>query len=65
MSTNGTTAFKEQSRHVLRNNASLRRTTMVRNYVRRDVGQPELITNKLPEDGVQTSYVHSSINTRS
>ena len=43
MSTNGSTVFKEQSRHVLRNNASrcLRRTTMVRNYVRRDVGQPE------------------------
>ena len=35
--------FNEQSRHVLRNNASrcLRRTTMVRNYVRHHVGQPE------------------------
>ena len=35
---NGTTIFKKQSRHVLRNNVSryLRRT-MVRNYVRRDV----------------------------
>ena len=65
MSNNGTTAFKEQSRHILRNDASIRRTTMVRNYVRRDVGQPELITNKRPEAGVQTSYVHSRINTRS
>ena len=65
VSTNGTTVFKEQSRHVLRNNASrcLRRTTMVRNYVRRDVGQPDSrtagIANKLTEAGVQTSYVHS------
>ena len=48
VSTNGTTVFKEQSRHVLCNNASrcLRRTTMVRNYIRRDVGQPDSRNHK-------------------
>ena len=38
---------------------------MVRNYVRRDVGQPPTDppgrTNKVLKAGVQTSYVHSSI----
>ena len=38
------------------------RRTMVRNYIRRDVGQPDRVTNKVLEAGVQTSYVHSSIN---
>ena len=64
MSTNGSTVFEEQSRHVLRNNTSrrLRCTTMIRNYVRRDVGQPPGRTDKVLEAGVQTSYDHSSIN---
>ena len=54
--------------HVLRNNVSqhsigstpFARRTMVRNYVRRDVGHPDRVTNKVLEAGVQTSYVHSS-----
>ena len=36
---------------------------MVRNYVRRDVEQPDRVTNKVLKAGVQTSYVHSSIIT--
>ena len=35
---------------------------MVRNYVRRDVEQSDRVTNKVLKAGVQTSYVHSSIN---
>ena len=39
---------------------------MVRNCVRRDVGQPpahsDTVTNNAVEAGVQTSYVHSSTN---
>ena len=71
MSTNGTTVFKEQSRHVLRNNTSrcLRRTivriTSDVTWHSRTAGQPDSrtagITNKVLEAGVQTSYVHSSI----
>ena len=38
---------------------------MVRNYVRRDVRQPDRITDKVLEAGVQTSYVHSSKNNKS
>ena len=34
---------------------------MIRNYVRRDVEQPDRVTNKVLKAGVQTSYVHSSI----
>ena len=39
------------------------RRTMVRNYYDRrdvDIPTPDIITNKLPGAGVQTSYVHSS-----
>ena len=56
MSTNGSTVFEEQSRHVLRNNARrcLCRTTMVRNYVRRDV-DTRSATQLKSQSGVQTS----------
>ena len=57
------------SSHVLRNNVQVGirlglRRTMVRNYyVRRELdSHPDTVTNKLPGAGVQTSYVHSSIN---
>ena len=53
--------------HVERNYVSRRsivsRRTRVRNYVRRDMDilrHPDSLTNKLPEPGVQTSFVHSS-----
>ena len=36
------------------------RRTMVRNFVRRDVGQPDRVTNQVIKAGVQTSYVHAS-----
>ena len=62
VSTNGSTVFEEQSRHVLRNNARwcLRRTTMVR--ITSDVNWTPGRANKVLGAGVQTSYVHSSIN---
>ena len=61
MSTNGSTVFEEQSRHVLRNNARrcLRRTTLLR--ITSDVTWTPARANKVLGAGVQTSYVHSSI----
>ena len=61
MSTNGSTLFEEQSRHVLRINARrcLRRTTMVR--ITSDVTWTPGRANKVLGAGVQRSYVHSSI----
>ena len=58
-STDGSTVFEEQSRHVLRNNARrcLRRTTMVR--ITSDVNWTPGRANKVLGAGVQTSYVHS------
>ena len=61
VSTNGSTVFEEQSRHVLRNNASrwLRRTTMVRiaSDVKWTPRQSESLANNLLGAGVQTSFV--------
>ena len=62
--------FIYKSHHVLRNNVSQHSIgctpfagrTMVRNHVRRDVEQPDRVTIKVLKAGVQTSYVHSSIN---
>ena len=61
----GTTIFIKQWRHVLRNNVSQHSigSTPHNNgtyYVRRDVLQPDRITNKVLKAGVQTRYVHSS-----
>ena len=58
----GDHSIKEQSRHVLRNKASrcLRRTTMVRNYVRRDVDTVSESQIKVPELESKL-VVHSSI----
>ena len=71
MSTNGSTVFEEQSRHVLRNNARrcLRRTTTTMVRITSDVNWTAMSrtrpgrANKVLGAGVQTSYVHSSIST--
>ena len=57
-----TVIFEEQSRHVLRNNARrcLRRTTIVRNYVRREVDTRSATQIKVPELESKL-VVHSSI----